>query len=104
VMSRKIIATKIRTHGDYHLGQVLNTGKDFVILDFEGEPSRSLGERKMKRSPLCDVAGMIRSFHYAAHSALRKHGTLRGGDAEFVEPWAESWAQHIGRIFLDEYV
>ncbi len=70
LLRRRIVCSKIRTHGDFHLGQVLNTGKDFVFIDFEGEPSRSLSERKMKRCALCDVAGMIRSFHYAAHTAL----------------------------------
>ena len=59
-------AQRIRCHGDYHLGQVLWTGKDFVIIDFEGEPARSLGQRRLKRPAAVDLAGMIRSFHYAS--------------------------------------
>ncbi len=67
---------RIRCHGDYHLGQVLWTGKDFVIIDFEGEPIRSVGERRLKRSSLRNVAGMVRSFDYCAFSALRRHWEL----------------------------
>ena len=92
--AREITATKTRHHGDYHLGQVLNTGSDFTIIDFEGEPSRSLAERRRKRSPLRDVAGMLRSFHYAASSALpRERAELR--------PAAEAWARLVGEAFLD---
>ncbi|MDP9292790.1 MAG: maltose alpha-D-glucosyltransferase [Verrucomicrobiota bacterium] len=103
LLTQKLTATRTRTHGDYHLGQVLNTGKDFVIIDFEGEPSRALTERKLKRSPLRDVAGMVRSFHYAAHSAL---GQFPGHDEErqFLAKWADDWADFIARIFLDAYL
>src|SRR5213076_2904106 len=70
-LARKLTTTRIRVHGDYHLGQVLYTGHDFVIIDFEGEPTRSLYERRLKRLAMRDVAGMLRSFSYASQSALR---------------------------------
>ena len=101
LLGRKIVANKIIIHGDYHLGQVLNTGKDFVIIDFEGEPRRSLGERTLKRPALIDVAGMIRSFDYAAHVAL---SYLREEDARTVQPYAAAWVRQISRVFLDAYL
>jgi maltose alpha-D-glucosyltransferase/alpha-amylase len=99
--SREVKAAKIRHHGDYHLGQVLNTGDDFVIIDFEGEPRRTLAERKEKRSPLRDVAGMLRSFHYAAHSGLERIDPL---DRHEFEPWAELWSAAACRIFKETWL
>jgi maltose alpha-D-glucosyltransferase/alpha-amylase len=100
LLSRKITAWKIRVHGDFHLGQVLNTGKDFVIIDFEGEPRRALGERVLKRSPLVDVAGMVRSFDYAAAAALRRQ---TAADAVRLEGWVRAWVETICAHFLESY-
>ncbi len=88
-----ISGMKTRTHGDYHLGKVLDTGEDFVIIDFEGEPSRSLDERRAKHPPLRDVAGMLRSFHYAAHAG-------RKSDAKVTVGQAEHWARRSQQVFL----
>ena len=85
---------RIRTHGDYHAGQVLWTGKDVVVIDFEGEPGRPLSERRFKRSALTDVAGMLRSFHYAAYGTLlnpRVGGSVRPEDRVRLEHWAAFW-------------
>ncbi|MDQ2867583.1 MAG: maltose alpha-D-glucosyltransferase [Verrucomicrobiota bacterium] len=103
VLDRRTVAMKIRIHGDYHLGQALYTGKDFVILDFEGEPARSLGERKMKRSALRDVAGMMRSFQYAAYSGLWQ-ATVRPEDVDFLEHWADIWYREMSSEFLGAYL
>ncbi len=89
LLSSKIDALRIRIHGDYHLGQVLFTGKDFVIIDFEGEPARSLSARRLKRSALVDVAGMLRSLDYAASAVLLGHaeaGPIRPEDREARSP------------------
>jgi maltose alpha-D-glucosyltransferase/alpha-amylase len=103
LLDRRSNAAKIRIHGDYHLGQVLYTGKDFVILDFEGEPARALSERKLKRSSLRDVAGMMRSFQYAAYSALWQPA-MRAEDVPFLERWADLWYRQMSSIFLQSYL
>lgn len=100
---KKIETVKIRVHGDYHLGQVLFTGKDFIIMDFEGEPARSLSERKLKHSPFKDVAGMIRSFHYAGYGALLLKETYRIEDIKELEPWIELWFYNMSTLFLESY-
>jgi len=107
VIDRRIGGTRIRVHGDYHLGQVLYTGKDFVIIDFEGEPARPLGERRLKRSPLHDVAGMLRSFHYAACTALDRQvelGMIHPDRVPLVEAWVRFWCAWSGAAFLNSYL
>jgi maltose alpha-D-glucosyltransferase/alpha-amylase len=93
---------RIRVHGDYHLGQVLRTEEDFVILDFEGEPARTLDERRARHSPLKDVAGMLRSFNYAATAALMAFAQAPGA-RERLTPWAQAWQHWVSRAFLDAY-
>jgi maltose alpha-D-glucosyltransferase / alpha-amylase len=103
VLERKIGGLRIRVHGDFHLGQVLYTGKDFIIIDFEGEPARPLTERRLKRSALRDVAGMLRSFHYAAHHGLMAN-TVRPEDVSCLERWADFWQTWASAAYLKEYL
>jgi trehalose synthase-fused probable maltokinase len=95
--------TKIRIHGDYHLGQVLWAEGDFYILDFEGEPSKPIMQRRAKQSPLKDVAGMLRSFSYAAHAGLFAFTAGRPDVMEPFSQWAEVWERWTTAAFLREY-
>ena len=94
---------RIRVHGDYHLGQTLRAKGDFVLLDFEGEPARSLAERRARQSPMKDVAGMLRSFSYAAYAALARSTQRRPQDYEQLEPWARLWEAAVSAEFLSSY-
>jgi maltose alpha-D-glucosyltransferase/alpha-amylase len=95
--------SRIRAHGDYHLGQVLWTGRDVVIIDFEGEPARPLAQRRLKRSPAYDVAGMLRSFHYAAYAALFRESGRDAAVGGAAEAWAKLWRAWVSAAFLKAY-
>jgi maltose alpha-D-glucosyltransferase/alpha-amylase len=103
ITKRRIDVIRMRIHGDYHLGQVLWTGDDFVIIDFEGEPGRPLSQRRFKRNPLRDVAGMLRSLQYASAAALRD-GRHRSEDVAKLEPWARAWSDWVSASFLGGYL
>ncbi len=106
LLETKISVLRIRCHGDYHLGQVLFTGNDFIIIDFEGEPARPITERRIKRSALLDVVGMLRSFHYAAHATLlrRQENGVTPETAAEMEHWAEFWQRWVSAVFLKSYL
>ncbi len=104
IYKHKIDVTKIRIHGDFHLGQVLFNGKDFMITDFEGEPARSYSERRLKRSPMRDVAGMIRSFHYAAYGSLFLDNQIRKEDFSKLIPFSELWYHYMSQFYINAYL
>jgi maltose alpha-D-glucosyltransferase/alpha-amylase len=96
-------AVKTRYHGDYHLGQVVVAQNDFYILDFEGEPRRPLAERRAKHTPLKDVAGMLRSFDYAAWAALDHETKDNPERRPALRPHVLSWRDQASEVFLAGY-
>jgi trehalose synthase-fused probable maltokinase len=108
VMERDLIAWRIRCHGDYHLGQILCSDRDFIIIDFEGEPARPLAERRTKHPAVVDIAGMLRSLQYVPYACLDRMrampAALKSGPVEDGEAWAECWSSWNGERFLKAYV
>jgi len=102
--AERIDALKTRVHGDYNLGHLLYTGKDFLIIDFSGKPEKHISQRRLKRSPLLDVADLQRSLFYTASSALIDRPTARPEDRDFLAPWVEMWHQQAFGIFLGGYL
>jgi maltose alpha-D-glucosyltransferase/alpha-amylase len=103
---RELDGQRIRCHGDYHLGQVLYAGNDWTIIDFEGEPNRPISERQILRSPATDVAGMLRSFDYAAAVGLRERadrGLLDDIDDPTANRCAALWRSRAVEVFLSGY-
>jgi maltose alpha-D-glucosyltransferase/alpha-amylase len=100
LLDRALGGLRIRCHGNFHLGQVLRVGDDLAIIDFDGEPGRPLYERRLKRSPLQDVATMVRSFHYAAHAAVARNRRRRKAHDMAI---MRSWQVRAGSAFVDAY-
>jgi maltose alpha-D-glucosyltransferase/alpha-amylase len=93
---------KTRRHGDYHLGQVLVRRNDFILVDFEGEPGRTLAERRIKHSALTDVAGMLRSFAYARRAAMLRNPQVAAQNGK-LDPLLEKWEQETRQTFIQSY-
>ena len=104
VLTRPLSSFRTRIHGDYHLGQILATENDLVIIDFEGEPESSITDRKIKHSPLKDVAGMIRSYHYAVSAKLFNSQQTSEIDTIVLQRAADRWYKLIKDTYLEEYL
>ncbi|MGA9451694.1 MAG: alpha-amylase, partial [Verrucomicrobiia bacterium] len=103
LFEHRLAAQRIRIHGNLDLGEVLWTGKDFVFLDFEGSIMTPISERGLKRSPLRDVAGLVRSFHHAAHAGLSQHGERGNVHLPAFEAWAQYWSDGVSAVYLKAY-
>ena len=101
---QQINVTKIRIHGDCHLGQILFTAKGFIIVDFEGKLASSFNERRLKCCPLREVAGMVRSFHYAAYGSSLLNTQIRSEDIKAFLPFIELWFHHVNDFFIKSYM
>jgi maltose alpha-D-glucosyltransferase/alpha-amylase len=101
----RIGGLRIRIHGDFHLSQLQFTGNDVMMVNFDGDPTRSLTERRLKRSALRDVACMVRSLHYVAYAVLfgQVPGIVAGGDAQQLEKWADAWRSWMSAVFVKSY-
>jgi maltokinase len=104
MLKRSLSSLRIRIHGDYHLGQVLSADHDFIIIDFEGEPEASITERKIKHSPLKDVAGMVRSYHYAVSAKIFHSTETQGIEPQRLLKVTDRWYKLIKDTFLDAYM
>lgn len=104
LQAQKIQAVTSRIHGDFHLGEILFTGKDFAITDYEGNPEKSLSEKRLKRSPLFDVAALINSLYTAAYTPLlEQKDSLSEEEQVLLETWFAQWHSYYAGIFLAEY-
>jgi len=104
ITSRKIDTTRIRVHGDYRLEQLLYTGKDFYIFEFDSRPGYLLAESRVKRSPIRDVASMIISICFAASCAMLSHASTRPEDLKVLKPWTRLWSRYASGIFVRAYM
>ena len=104
ILTKEIDSQRIRIHGDYHLGQVLATKNDYIIIDFEGEPESTITDRKIKHSPLKDVAGMIRSYHYAISAKMLNDPETAKLDPARVQTAADRWYKLIQQTYMEKYL
>lgn len=104
IYAKKLDVCRIRIHGNYDLKQVVFTGKDVVIVDFQGDPVRTYSERRLKRSPLRDVAGMLRSIHYVAHEGLLLKNASNEQELTKLEPFAAFWIHYVSGLFMRSYL